>query len=714
MADDFTQANRRLRIETPLGPDALLITALSGTEGVSTLFHFQAELLGRDEQAKFDDIVGKNVTISIAAGKGDRYLNGIVSRFSQSGTVGEHAHYRADIVPWTWFLTRTSDCRIFQKKSVPDIVKQIFGEYGFSDYKLQLGSHQPREYCVQYRETDFNFIARLLEEEGIFFFFDHADGKHTMIISDGSRSADPCRVLDHARFVHEQVSLDEDDVVTWFAKEQEVRAAKYSLTDYDFEKPSLDLAANATGSDQRKYELYDYPAGGTTRDRTQSLARLRQEEEDTSRVVFRGHGYVRSFTPGFKFSLASVGVGVGSTYDGSYVLTSLRHHASESYGQGEGSDSSYENEFECIDPGVHLRPPRHTARPVVHGVQTAVVVGPGGEEIYVDKYSRVKVQFFWDREGKRNENSSCWLRVSTSWAGKNWGMVSIPRIGQEVIVSFLEGDPDQPIIVGSVYNGEQMPPYDLPGNKTQSGLKSRSSLSGTPANFNEIRFEDKKGSEELYLHAEKDETIVVENDKSESVGADETISIGHDRTETVGHNETITVQNDRAETVVGNETLTVAKNRVRTVQQNEVVTVYLTRTQSVGVNDMLNVGAAQEITVVGARAVSVGGAQLTTVGLAHSETSGLSRTMNVRKKFSLDAGDEVSIVTGGASINMKKDGTIDIKGKDVTIEATAKLTLKGANVTSEASAKHETKGNMVNAEADAINTIKGASVKINS
>src|SRR5262249_35887844 len=260
MADDFTQENRRLQITTPLGPDALLITALSGTEGISTLFHFQAELLGRDERADFDAIVGKSVTVSIAAGGGPRLPDGGVTRFLQSGTVGEHAHYRAEVVPWPWFLTRTSGCRIFQRKSVPDIVQQIFGEYGFSGFRFQLGSHEPREYCVQYRETDYNFIARILEEEGIFFFFEHEDGKHTMVIADSPRAHHPCPVLDQVRFVHEQVSLGEDDVVTWFSKEQEVRAAKYSLTDYNFEKPSLDLAANATGSDQRKYELYDYPA----------------------------------------------------------------------------------------------------------------------------------------------------------------------------------------------------------------------------------------------------------------------------------------------------------------------------------------------------------------------------------------------------------------------------------------------------------------------
>ena len=260
MADDFTQANRRLRIETPLGPDALLVTALTGTEGVSTLFHFVAELLGRDEHADFDAIVGEPVTVSVAAGGGRRYLNGICSRLAEGGTAGRHASYRAEIVPWLWFLTRTTDCRVFQNTSVPDLVKQIFGEYGFSDYRFQLAaSYDVREYCVQYRETDFHFVARLLEDEGLFYFFEHEDGRHTLVVADGPRAHQPCPVLDRVRFTHEQASLNDDDVVTSFSKQQAVRAGKVTLTDYCFETPTLDLTGEATGADRRGYELATRP-----------------------------------------------------------------------------------------------------------------------------------------------------------------------------------------------------------------------------------------------------------------------------------------------------------------------------------------------------------------------------------------------------------------------------------------------------------------------
>ena len=689
MADDFSQANRRLRIATPLGPDALLITALTGTEGISTLFHFEAELLGRDEKADFAAIVGKPVTIAIAAGDGARHLHGIVSRFRQGGTAGRHATYRAEIVPWMWFLTRTTDCRIFQKKSVPDIVTQIFKDHGFSDYRLQVtGSFEPREYCVQYRETDYAFVARLLEEEGIFYFFQHEDGKHTLVIANDARTHQPCPVLDRVRFVHAQESLNDDDVVTEFSKEQEVRTGKVTLTDYNFETPSLDLIASATGNDSNHFEQYDYPAGAANRGRTEALARVRQQEEDATRVLCRGNGHARSFTTGYKFTMRAAGDGIPATFDGSYVLTRVQHQASESYAGGEESEVSYRNQFECIESAVPFRPASRTERPAIHGVQTAVVVGPAGEEIFVDKYGRVKVQFFWDREGKRNENSSCWLRVSTAWAGKHWGMVSIPRIGQEVIVSFLEGDPDQPIVVGSVYNAEQMPPYDLPANKTQSGIKSRSSLGGSPANFNEIRLEDRSGNEHLYIHAEKNQDIVVE----------------HDKTESVGHNETISIAADRSETVGGNETLSVSNNRSRTVSKNEVVTVALTRTHTVGVNEAITVGGAQEITVGAAQAITVGAAQAITVGLTQSVSIGRQQTVDVGanrnlsvggsmtetvsknctletgKTLLIDAGEAITIKTGDASISMKKNGDITIEGKKISIKGSGDVVIKGSKI----------------------------------
>jgi type VI secretion system secreted protein VgrG len=638
MSEDFSQANRRLRIETPLGTDALLITALGGTEAISSLFSFQAELLGHDEHADFDAIVGQNVTISIAASGGRRFLNGIVSRFSQSGTVGDHARYHAEIVPWTWFLTRTTDCRIFQEKSVPDIVRQIFGEYGFTDFRFRLtGTYDTWEYCVQYRETDYNFIARLLEEEGIFFFFEHENGKHTLVLADSPRALQPCPVLSSVRFMQQQTATtEEEDVVTWFTKEQEVRAGRWSATDYNFETPSLDLSASATGSDPRGYEIYDFPTGAMTRDRSDRLVRARQQEEDASRIVFRGSGYARSFTPGFQFTMRAQGQNGGTTFDGRYLLTGVHHRASESYGPGAPGAVSYQNEFECIDATVQLRPSRRTRKPVIYSVQTAEVVGPSSEEIFVDNYGRVKVQFHWDREGHRDENSSCWIRVSQGWAGKNWGMVHLPRVGQEVVVAFLEGDPDQPIVVGRVYNGENMPPYDLPAHKTQSGVKSRSTPGGSPDNFNEIRFEDKKGSEQLYIHAERTLTTVVEGSESHSVGGS--------RSTTVGQDETLVVKKGNRTTTLeeGNDSLTITKgNRDTDISQG---------------NDTLFV--AQGNIEIGAPAG------------AYHVTS---------KTVLIEGSEKITLSCGGSSITIEP-GKISISSPQISSVASGVHDIKGALV----------------------------------
>jgi type VI secretion system secreted protein VgrG len=651
VADDFTQANRRLRIATPLGPDALLITALTGTEGVSTLFHFQAELLGRDEKADFDAIVGKGVTISVAAGGGDRYFHGVVSRFAQSGTVGRHATYRADIVPWLWFLTRTSDCRIFQKKSVPDIVKQLFGEYGFADYRFRLtGSYEPREYCVQYRETDFNFVTRLLEEEGIFFFFEHEDDKHTLLVADSARAHESCPVLDSVRFVHEQVSLGEDDVVTLFSKEQEVRAAKVAHTDYNFETPSLDLAASATGSDSRKYELYDYPAYATKRDRADALARVRQQEEDATRVLFRGAGYVRSLTPGYKFSLRARGDGVPTTFDGSYVLTAVRHRASESYASGEESNVSYENDFECIEAAVPFRPARHTPRPVIHGVQPAVVVGPAGEEIFVDKYGRVKVQFFWDREGKRDENSSCWLRVSQPWAGKGWGGVSIPRIGQEVIISFVEGDPDQPIIVGRVYNGEQMPPYAFPAGGVVSGLKSQTHKG---KGSNELSMDDTAGKEKITIHGQYDMNTTVEHDQMNKINNNRSTTVVVDDALNVDANRTVHVKAKLKETIDGGQEVTVSSGYKETITGGATSEISggLTSTVNGKWDNTIN-GHLKEIVSSGAEQSVTGDAKIDATAKIdiHAGAPG-TYTSDASLKFAV-AGSVIEITPGGITISM--------------------------------------------------------------
>jgi type VI secretion system secreted protein VgrG len=730
MMSSYTQTDRLLSLTTPLGADALLLTNFSGREEMSRLFTFQLQTVSEEDVIKPLDLLGAPVTVAVRMPNDEeRYFNGCISRFNYLGKNDRLNVYTAEMVPWLWFLTRTHDCRIFQNKTVPQIIAQIFKDLNFTDFDQSniKQTHPAWDYCVQYRETDFNFVSRLMEHEGIFYFFKHENGKHTLIMSD-QKGAYEDAPENQVTFAANVGAPDRDDVITSWEHRYQYGSGKYSQTDYNFETPSANLMTRANSVVQLnnlpKYDIYDYPGDYDNKGLGDAMTGVRMEEAESTYEIVSGSSKCRTFSPGLKFKLTEHHN--PDEENKAYVLTAVEHTATMagSYVSGTGSAgiSDYNNTFECIPDSVAFRPARITPKSTLHGAQTAVVVGPAGQEIYTDKYGRVKVQFFWDREGQKNEKSSCWVRVSQPWAGKNWGAVFNPRIGQEVIVSFLEGDPDQPLITGRVYNAEMMPPYSLPDNQTQTGIKSRSSKGGSPSNFNEIRMEDKMGSEELYFHAEKDHNIVVEHDKTESIGHDQTETVGHDKTETVGNNETITIQNNRTETVVANETLTVLKNRTRVVAMNETITVALMRTHTVGVNETITVGAAQEVTVGAGQTITVGADQATTVGanqantIASSQTNtvggdqstsvGASQTntigtdqadnvggarttavtnddaLSVGKKLVISAGDEISITTGDASIVMKKDGTITISGKDITINGSGEIDVKASkNIT---------------------------------
>jgi len=438
----YTQENRLIAIDTPLGEDALLLQGFTGQEGISRLFSFDLDLLSEESSIPFDQIVGQKVTLTITLADGDkRYLNGFVSRFAQSGSDERFTYYRAEVVPWLWFLTRTTDCRIFQNMTVPDIIMKIFKDLGFSDFKTVLqGNFEPRDYCVQYRETDFAFVSRLMEEYGIFYFFEHGQDKHTLVLANSPSAHQPCPGQPEARCDFTAGAMLEEDIISSCQMEQELRPGKYALTDYNFETPSTSLAVNVSTTvnvgSNGKYEIYDFPGEYLKKAQGEQLVKIRMEEEEAPHVVVSGASTCRAFTPGYRFDLAGH---YSHQMDRCYVLTEVQHVASmgESYsGAGADGGESYSNHFTCIPDDVPFRPSRMTPKPTVQGPQTAIVVGRAGEEIYTDKYGRVKVQFHWDREGKRDENSSCWIRVAQMWAGKGWGSVSTPRIGHEVIVDF--------------------------------------------------------------------------------------------------------------------------------------------------------------------------------------------------------------------------------------------------------------------------------------
>ncbi len=555
---EYKQENRIIRITTPLGEDELLLQGFDGQEGISRLFHFSLRLMSENRSIKFEDIVGKRATVVIVLPDGsERFINGLISSFAQGGSStlegGEKptvfSHYSASLVPWFWMLTRTSDCRIFQEMTAPEILEKIFKDNGFSDYKNKLqGGFTKREYCVQYRETDFNFVSRLMEEEGIFYFFEHEKDKHTLILANNANEFKPCPLQDMVSYKTLMGQERDEDVITDFTMSREVRPGQYTIRDFNFEKPGLDLTSNLSGKGESKLEIYDYPGEYKTKDEGEKLVGIRIQEEDLPQVVVNGAGTCRGLVSGYRFDLRDH---YRRDFNKAYVLTAIQHSADlgESWRSSESGENtvSYYNSFQCVLHPTPFRPPRITPVPVVHGTQTAIVTGPAGEEIYTDKYGRVKVQFHWDREGKYNENSSCWTRVSTTWAGKGWGQISLPRIGQEVIVDFLEGDPDRPIIVGRVYNADSMPPYALPDEMTKSTVKTYSSKGG--GGFNEIRMEDKKGEEQLFFHAEKDLDLRVKNDRREWIGRDTHLIVKRDQKELIERDEQVVIKRDRVEEI---------------------------------------------------------------------------------------------------------------------------------------------------------------------
>ena len=630
----LTQSTRIATLNTPLGGDTLVFQSLSISEQLGRLFNLDIAAFSERGDLKADDLLGKSVSVEMQCPRGGvRYFHGFVSRFSRvprSGT--RYFSYQLTAVPWLWFLTRHSDCLIFQNKTLQDILRNVFGRRGFSDFKFQLsGNYTPWEYCVQYRETDFNFISRLLEQEGVYYYFEHEKDKHTVVFADSPAAHQPFPKYEKLTFraltsIHEH---DEEHIYDWVAESRH-HSGKYQHTDYDFTRPNCDLKtpeSNPGKFSHADYEIFDFPGEFDKRSDGEQWSRVRMEELRADRETFQGGGDITGLATGRKFTLSE---GPSQADGGEYVVIAssihLQSNIYESGATGEMGDS-YHCTFTAIKAADQFRPARLTPKPVVQGLQTAVVTGPKGEEIYTDKYGRIKVQFHWDREGKHDENTTCFMRVATSWAGQNWGAISLPRIGHEVVVAFLEGDPDQPLVVGSVYNGKMMPPYDLPANKTQSGVKTRSSLNGTVANFNEIRFEDKKGQEQLYIHAEKNEDIVVENNKTENVGNNEDIKIGNDRTETVGGNQSITVQKDDKLMVAMNQDITIGINQTENVGAQRTTTIGATDSLTVGATRTASIGGADSLSVGGAISVSAGGVITLTAGAAITITSSATVTI---------------------------------------------------------------------------------------
>jgi type VI secretion system secreted protein VgrG len=565
------QKNRLLTLDTPLGADALIATSFKATERLSELFRVNVFAVSTQENIVASKILGKNVTLSVSTPKSaPRNFNGIVTSFSASYAVvrGTRA-YQFEISPQIWLLTKTSDCRIFQNKTVIQITDAILSENGITNYKKQgiTGSHPAREYCVQYMETDLDFLMRIWAEEGLYYYFTHSKNQHTLVLSDSCNGYFECQDKDviHAPAVQNDVL----SIVKWSSRQNFI-TGKVTLNDYNFQQPTANLCSTTTTTapnpDFKSWEIYHYPGDFIEKSQGQHLSRDRMEQIESEFESSAGAGKYRSFCPGGKFTMKTHEV--KAEQGKSYVLTSVDHEAKETTHIGaldQSERSEYENSFYVIPAKTVFRPPPHCRRPLIPGPQTAKVVGPSGEDIYCDKYGRIKVQFFWDRQGKNDENSSCWIRVSQMFAGSSWGAVFTPRVGMEVIVIFLEGDPDRPLVIGCVYNEDNMPPYTLPSDKTQSGIKTRSTTKGSSSTYSEMRIDDKKGSELFYLRAQKDFQREVINNDTTKINNDQSITVVNNRTEEVQKgNESITITkgNRKISVAQGNMSTTVSKGNV--------------------------------------------------------------------------------------------------------------------------------------------------------
>jgi type VI secretion system secreted protein VgrG len=656
-----------------LADDELELVSLNGEEEISRLFSFGVELISDNNQISAAQVVGKNVTIEMTlADDSPRYFNGFINRFSAGDEDEEgRRNYSADIVPWFWFLTQTADCRIFQNKTIPQIVEQIFQDLGFNDFETNeiKGNHKEWEYCVQYRETDFNFVSRLLEQEGIFYYFRHEAGKHTMVLADQKNAYKDC-VEKEVDYPYDFGSRPLEDYITSWEHNYEFHSGKWAHTDYDFKKPSTNLMAQTNTKTNlvniKKYEIYDYPGEYVKKSDGEGEVRLRIEEEETQHDVVEASSLCKSFTAGGKFKLREHRA---KTEEGKkFVITSVQHSANETMPYetgGGGGGQEYSNSFSAIPDSVVFRPARVTPKPLVSGLQTAVVVGPAGEEIYCDKYGRIKVQFHWDREGKKDENSSCWIRCMQSSAGKKWGTVFIPRIGQEVVVDFLEGDPDRPLVTGLVYNDEQMPHYELPSEKTKSYIKTNSSKSGE--GFNEICFEDKKDEERVFIHAEKNMDTRVKNDsktrifgnRHQIIGWEKDGEKGGDQRELVYEDKHLNVKANQVEKIEGNYQLCVGNGDAPDGGNLDVV-IEKQRTESIGSGNDRTVGGDEQIKIGGNLSETIDMDHQTKVGMNQAVEAGMEVHIKAGMKVIIEAGLQLSLVGPG--------GFIDIGPAGVTIQ----------------------------------------------
>ena len=750
------QQNRMLKLTFPNGDVAqapqMVANFLNATEKFNQDFEFNIEVLSENSEIPLDDLIGKMACIECMRHDGSsRFFNGYVFSFRFVKNDGGFSRYEMILKPWLAFLKYRQDCQVFQELPLKDRSLQLFKNCIYSDVMWDLRNPDPETtFSVQFNETDYNYLQRQWERAGWIYWYEHRADGHTLHIIDQTQTCSPVQSQNNELIWRGNEAHNTGVGIIAFANRSQLNFNAYTSSSFDFKAPDQ-LQSEFTPSKVLagilKLESYIYSGAYGFKDTdigTKDLKLISDANTaaDQTKYLSSNDAYAEI---GRWFKLARFNSSGDANNE--FLITGIKHTAGNNYLFETDKDTAqYHSELDCISRDTPWLPllNSNSQETRIYGLQTAKVVGPGGEEIYTDKYGRVKVQFHWDRLGQQNENSSAWVRVASAWAGSNFGMVSIPRIGQEVIVQFLEGNPDRPIITGSVYNEDNLPPWDLPANATQSGILSRSTIGATPENANAIRFEDKKGSEEVWIQAEKDQNINVKNneshtigvDRTKSVGSNETVTIGTDRTETVGNNETITIGTDRTETVGSNETISIGANRTKSVTGNETATIQQNREKSVSLNETvnvgqnytstvglnygssigmahsldvgtnqkinigtykveniaianaLNIGAGYAVSVGGGHALTVGagyaitvaGAMNTAVGLAQFEQVGLAKKVAVGKSFSITVGQKFEVRVGASSLVLKADGTVTISGRKISIKASGPVDINGKTV----------------------------------
>ncbi|HEX8703419.1 MAG TPA: type VI secretion system tip protein TssI/VgrG [Myxococcaceae bacterium] len=753
------------------------VVELHAREGLSDLYTCTVDLANEQLGVDVDELLGSSAEVLISHEAGARRLCGIIHRVEHTGTKAGHLMARVHVVPALWALSQRRNNLIFQEKKVPEILEAVLtqGLKPFDrSFRIELNrEYLPREYCVQYRETDLDFVLRLMEEEGIVFFFDHSGDKEELVLVEENEQSPTCETVKGSPITVKgpEAATAADECLRHFEFTQQMHTTSVVVRDFNWTHPDYDLTREARGKDARSRdrESYEYPApllGPYDAGEKKYKYEPAQKQEELRRQAFqvegkRGHGlgYVTGFTPGHMFELTGHG---NPALDQWYLLTRVEHHGyapeeltsdTHELPKGEKERERYHNTFECIPLDVPFRPERRRMRARMAGLQTATVVGPASEEIHTDEHGRIKVQFHWDRKGVKDEKSSCFLRVAQVWAGLGWGFVFLPRIGMEVLVDFLEGDPDRPLVVGCVYNGKNTPPYALPEHKTRSTIRTNSSKDSD--GFNELRFEDAKDAEEIFLHAQKDFNEVVLNNHSTSVKANQTNSVDGNQSESVGGDQSMTVHGKRTKTVDKDETTTVKGKRTETVEQDEKITIQATRTEEVTGQEKLTlhggrdstVNTLEKLLVTGNREETINGNDTlevtgdkaehvvgkygmvgdaevkslqgeVSVTLKDSITvDGASKKIQITNssgemkfdgnKIEVTAVSEISLVCGAASVTIKSDGTVELSGVKEVKASSAASSVKVSPTGVESS------GPKIAASAQALHEITGAIVKIN-